>query len=531
MMKLTTVPVWLLLLAALVAASFWGISNGTDAGAVSAQTGAPAQVAALTAAPGTEPGTIVLAWTPAAGATRYWIAGIKQTDWDAGDYSGVIWTAASGASTHTVTGLDAGSLYVFTVAGGNAADQWGPWSPLARVTTAAATEYPEPPPFNGGTPTPSPTPTPTPTPTPLPTRMTTVEVARLVTPALGWIIATNSAGETGSGTGFMVRDDGLMVTNRHVVDDADTVTVYLLNDQERLIEHTGQVLGRGILADLAVVRLPSGSTYSTLPLGNSDAVEVGTDVIVMGYPAGRISDASPTLTRGVISSKGVTKDVKYLQTDAAINPGNSGGPLVNHYGQVIGVNTSGFDPGYLESVGFAIASNEVTSRLDTLEAGGADSATYRNLRFDYGYSVTMPRGWYLDTETTTGCAFFYAYHGRSDAGLCAYSAAYFSGSSDQLAAFAEWERNDWHRLAEEQGYPLFQDISSNRITRNGIAYYRLEFRSQASYRSCVSNFVVLVGLSSAYQDDYGFSLAVNVCEHSLTQYGPERQAILDSFIP
>ena len=125
------------------------VSDDDSVPAVSAQTGAPAQVATLTAVPGDQPGTIVLAWTPAAGATRYWIAGIKQTDWDAGDFSGVIWEAASGASTHTVAGLDEGSLYALTVAGGNAAGQWGPWSPLSRVTTSAtpSTEYPEPPTF------------------------------------------------------------------------------------------------------------------------------------------------------------------------------------------------------------------------------------------------------------------------------------------------------------------------------------------------------------------------------------------------
>ena len=125
------------------------VADDDSVPAASAQTGAPAQVAALTPAPGDQPGTIVLAWTPAAGATRYWIAGIKQTDWDAGDFSGVIWEASSGASTHTVAGLDEGSLYAFTVAGGNAAGQWGLWSPLSRVTTSAApsTEYPEPPTF------------------------------------------------------------------------------------------------------------------------------------------------------------------------------------------------------------------------------------------------------------------------------------------------------------------------------------------------------------------------------------------------
>ena len=127
-----------------VGGRLWVEVEDDDIAPASAPTGALAQVAALAATPGNQPGTVVLAWTPAAGATRYWVAGIKQTDWDAGDFSNVIWEAATGASTHTATGLDQGSLYAFTVAGGNDAGQWSPWSPLARVT-APPTEYPEPP--------------------------------------------------------------------------------------------------------------------------------------------------------------------------------------------------------------------------------------------------------------------------------------------------------------------------------------------------------------------------------------------------
>ena len=350
---------------------------------------------------------------------------------------------------------------------------------------------------------------------------------RLITPALGLIVT-----DTSTGTGFVVRADGLMVTNRHVVDDAETVTVYMQDNQGRTQQHTGRVLGRGIVADLAVVQLPSGTTYDTLPLGDSDsnAAELGADVIAMGFPGGRIATFSPTVETGIISSKGIFEDVKGLQTNAAINPGNSGGPLVNYYGQVIGVNTLKIASVSVDNIAYAIASNEVTSRLDTLAAGGADNAAYRNLRHGYGYSVTIPRGWYLDSESAV-CTSFSAYHLMSGASLCAYSAAPFSASSDQLAAFAEWERNDWHRFAREQGYPLFQGISADRITRNGIAYYRLEFRMQASSQSCVASLVVLVGLASNYPDDYGFSLGADVCESSLTQYGPERQAILDSFVP
>ena len=118
----------------------------------------------------------------------------------------------------------------------------------------------------------------------------------------------------------------------------------------------------------------------------------------MGYPAGSISGTYPTVTQGIISSKGVANDVRQFQTTAAINAGNSGGPLVNRRGLVVGVNTSGYSPGYLESVAFAIASNEVSNRLDAMVAGGIHSAIYRNLRYGYGYNVTVPQGWHISVE-------------------------------------------------------------------------------------------------------------------------------------
>ena len=528
-MKLTTVPIWFLLLAALVAASFWGISTSANAPAASAQTGAPAQVATLTAAPGDQPGTIVLAWTPAAGATRYWVAGIKQTDWDAGDYSGVIWTAASGASTHTVTGLDAGSLYVFTVAGGNAADQWGPWAPLARVTTAASTEYPEPPPFNGSTPTPSPTPTPTPAPTPTPTLMTRTEVIRLITPALGLIVT-----DTSTGTGFVVRDDGLMVTNRHVVDDAETVTVYMQDSQGTRHQHTGRVLGRAIVADLAVVQLPSGRTYDTLPLGDSDsnAAELGADVIAMGFPGGRIATFSPTVETGIISSQGIFQDVEGLQTNAAVNPGNSGGPLVNYYGQVIGVNTIKIASVSVDNIAYAIASNEVTSRLDTLAAGGASSATYRNLRHGYGYSVAIPRGWYLDSELPSHTA-FRPYHGKGFAQVTRWSLSNWErDGSDHLTRLAEWRWRNLRQTAQEQNWSLYEPVSHLEVGSGNNRHYRLEYRLEIAPRYCVVNRIEIIALSPSYAETANaFSMLASVCESHLTQYGAERQTMLDSFTP
>ena len=363
--------------------------------------------------------------------------------------------------------------------------------------------------------------------------MTNEQLVRLVKPALAQVVATNSDGETGAGTGFVVRSNGLLVTNRHVVEDAQTVTVYMQNLEGQLFEYTGRVLGRGILADLAVVQLPAGRTYSVLQLGDSDAVSGGADVIAMGYPAGSISNTYPTVTRGIISSKGVLEDTRYLQTDAAINPGNSGGPLVDRYGRVIGVNTSGVESvgdRPIEGISFAIASNEVASRLDTLVAGGPNSATYRNLQLGRGYRVDIPKGWYLNTESSD-CTTFWTYDRIGDARLCAWDISEFAGISDKLAALAQGVWNNSRSYAGEQGYPLFQLNSFDRVTRNGRDFYRLEYRQQTGSQYCVDHRVMLVALSSSNPQGHGFSWDTGVCEGGLNRYGAERQAMLDSFVP
>ena len=112
------------------------------------------------------------------------------------------------------------------------------------------------------------------------------------------------------------------------------------------------------------------------------------------------------MTKGIISSAvRIFEDTEYVQTDAAVNPGNSGGPLIDRYGRVIGVNTFGFvyrvgENDYTTAPGlnFSVASNEISDRLTTYEAGGPEQATYQNLRYDYGYSMDIPKGWYLIGE-------------------------------------------------------------------------------------------------------------------------------------
>jgi Do/DeqQ family serine protease len=157
--------------------------------------------------------------------------------------------------------------------------------------------------------------------------------------------------ERGTGSGFIISADGRILTNAHVVDGADTVTV-TLKDGRTL---QGKVLGKDELTDVAVVKIQANN-LPTVALGNSDQLQPGEWAIAIGNPLG----LDNTVTTGIISATGRTsnqigapdKRVEFIQTDAAINPGNSGGPLLNSRGEVIGMNTAIIQGA--QGIGFAI---------------------------------------------------------------------------------------------------------------------------------------------------------------------------------
>ena len=132
---------------------------------------------------------------------------------------------------------------------------------------------------------------------------------------------------SGTGTGFIVSADGLVVTNRHVVGGDNRVTVRLVTGEQL----RGDVTYRHPSLDLAHVQIEGDRTFTALPIGDSDAVRLGDEVIAIGFPLGSILGRSPTVTVGIVSAK----RSELLQTDAALNPGNSGGPLVSSDGAVV----------------------------------------------------------------------------------------------------------------------------------------------------------------------------------------------------
>ena len=155
----------------------------------------------------------------------------------------------------------------------------------------------------------------------------------------------------GQGSGFIVSEEGYILTNNHVVDGADKVTVRL--DDGR--DFDAKVVGTDPHTDVAVIKI-DGHDLPTLPLGDSDQLEVGEWVLALGNPFG----LSNTLTAGIVSAKGrsrigITDYEDFIQTDAAINPGNSGGPLIDLDGRVVGINTAiATRTGGYMGVGFAI---------------------------------------------------------------------------------------------------------------------------------------------------------------------------------
>ena len=167
------------------------------------------------------------------------------------------------------------------------------------------------------------------------------------------------------GTGFIIDEDGYVVTNYHVMQDAQAATIITSDDEN----HEVSPIGYNSEFDIALLKI--SGTYNELELGDSDDVQVGERVIAIGNPLG----LQFSVTQGIVSAvhrTGPNGLPVYIQTDAALNPGNSGGPLINQRGEVIGINN--FKAGDSESLGFALESNFIEQAVNDIyqEAYGED---------------------------------------------------------------------------------------------------------------------------------------------------------------
>lgn len=172
---------------------------------------------------------------------------------------------------------------------------------------------------------------------------------------------------TSLGSGFVIDKAGIVITNNHVIQDADEITV-ILQDNTRL---KAEVVGRDPKTDLAVLKVNSPQELATVPFGNSDTLRVGDWVIAIGNPFG----LGGSVTAGIVSARGRNIDSgpydNFIQTDASINRGNSGGPLFNLKGEVVGINTAIFSQtGGSVGIGFSVPSSTATGVINQLRKFG-----------------------------------------------------------------------------------------------------------------------------------------------------------------
>ena len=169
------------------------------------------------------------------------------------------------------------------------------------------------------------------------------------------------------GSGFIIGREGYIVTNNHVIENADQIKVKLAMGKE----FDAKVVGRDPKTDLALIKIEASDDLTPLEMGDSDGLRVGTWVVAIGSPFG----LEQTVTAGIVSAKGRTLGAgpydDFIQTDASINPGNSGGPLINMKGEVIGINTAIFSQGGGNvGIGFAIPVNLAQGIIEQLKNEG-----------------------------------------------------------------------------------------------------------------------------------------------------------------
>ncbi len=211
------------------------------------------------------------------------------------------------------------------------------------------------------------------------------------------------------GSGIILTSDGYVVTNAHVI--GNSKTQYLL----QVVTSDGKTYNAGVVGydsrtDIAVLKMDDAKDLKAATFGNSENIELGEDIIVVGNPGGL--DYQNSITKGIVSAvdrkMSSTSLVKYIQTDAAINPGNSGGPIVNLYGQVVGIATAKIVSEKYEGMGFAIPSATAKDIIDTLMKKGYVEGrvkigiTGSNVSSDVASAYGIPMGIMVDEISKDG---------------------------------------------------------------------------------------------------------------------------------
>lgn len=211
------------------------------------------------------------------------------------------------------------------------------------------------------------------------------------------------------GSGIIFSQDGYVITNAHVIGNSKTAYAIRVVTSDGK-EYKAGVVGYDSRTDIAVLKMDDAKGLTPATFGDSSQLEVGQDIIVVGNPGGL--DYQNTTTKGVISALdrklSTSSLTKYIQTDAAINPGNSGGPLVNYYGQVVGITTSKIVSETYEGMGFAIPSQTVKSIVDTLIKNGYVEGRVKigisgiAVTSDQASNYNIPQGIYVQSIVSGG---------------------------------------------------------------------------------------------------------------------------------
>ncbi len=209
-------------------------------------------------------------------------------------------------------------------------------------------------------------------------------------------ISGQASEQEGVGTGIIFNKNGYILTNYHVISGAQNVKVTLSNGKEV----SAKVINYDVAADVAVIKLADNTKVpGVAEFGDSDMLQVGESVVAIGNPLGK--EFLGSVTTGVVSALNrqisiESKNLKFIQTDAAINPGNSGGPLVNSKGQVIGINTAKVGQEGVEGLGFSIPINTVNPKMDALiKPVLSIGISCRDITQDISKAYNIPIGVYI----------------------------------------------------------------------------------------------------------------------------------------
>ena len=296
-----------------------------------------------------------------------------------------------------------------------------------------------------------------------------------------------------SGSGFAVSNDGLIITNAHVVEDHEFVTVRTVSGWS----YAGMVRGKDDEVDLAVVKVASLGHIRAMPLGDVSKIRPGDSVIAMGFPLSDQLGDGYTVTTGIVSSLRKVGSTERIQTDAAVNIGSSGGPLINSAGEVIGVNTITFRE--YAGISLAISVEEVKKHLEVLAArqdalpDQQEAVAHADVEFeDYHnetchYSLRVPSEWMVTAEEAR-CQMSLGRYKENDRVGIVNIWEYPLHEGETLDDFSAW----WNEsLAERSGrWNNFTKISSGKSTveRDGHQQdiYEVKYRWQETQDHCVS---------------------------------------------